>query len=305
MCYNRERSKLLTNDQRVIYMKRSSLIFISAAALILSVIFICSINAAPEYYIKVNRTTNCVTVYDSTDTAVKSMICSVGNSAKGNSTPTGTFNTSEKYRWRDLFSNEYGQYATRITGHILFHSVPYYSEDPSDLNTANYNSLGTQDSLGCVRLTVGDAKWIYDNCPIGTTVTIFDGTEADDPLGRPAAIKLGSAAPYPTWDPTDPDENNPWKDKGVNITVGKYVRSIYQNSYQTADELKKYLRTGVKAYDTAGNEMDFTLETNIDPNVCGVYHVTYSATDILGRTGSKNTIFIVLPAKLVSDAPLK
>lgn len=40
--------------------------------------------------------------------------------------------------------------------------------------------------MGCVRLTVEDAKWIAENCPEGTTVEIYDG-EDPGPLGKPEA----------------------------------------------------------------------------------------------------------------------
>ncbi|MCD8089987.1 MAG: L,D-transpeptidase [Clostridiales bacterium] len=275
------------------------LAFLTALILLLNVRLLY---ADSDYYIKVNRVTNCVTVYSADDTPVKAMICSVG--ANG-ATPTGTYSTSEKYRWRALFGNEYGQYCTRITGHILFHSAPYFSQNENDLNTENYNMLGEADSLGCIRLTAADAKWIYDNCPVGVSVTIFDGSEADDPLGKPTAIKLGSNAPYPTWDPTDPSEDNPYNGLGVKITSEKYVRAVYQNSYQTADELREYLKYGVKAFDTAGNEIDFSPETEADPSVSGVYNVTYTAEDALGRSGSLKTVFIVLPSELILNASLQ
>ncbi|MCD8238218.1 MAG: L,D-transpeptidase [Clostridiales bacterium] len=259
--------------------------------------------AEGEYTLKVNRVTNCVTAYDSSGTAVKAMVCSVGKAESP--TPTGTYSTSQKLRWHALFGNEYGQYCTRINGHILFHSVPYFSQNENDLNTANYNCLGTADSMGCIRLNVSDAKWIYDNCPIGTTVTIFDGTEADDPLGKPEAIKLGANAPYPTWDPADPNENNPYNSLGTRVKSQKNVRSIYQTDSITREELIEYLCYGVNAYDTANNEIDFTVETEADPSKAGVYTVTYKATDALGRYSQTQTLFIVLPSELILNVSLK
>jgi lipoprotein-anchoring transpeptidase ErfK/SrfK len=67
-----------------------------------------------------------------------------------------------------LCGNVYGQYACRITGSILFHSVPYEKQDKSTLEWWEYDKLGETASLGCIRLTVEDAKWIYDNCAKGT-----------------------------------------------------------------------------------------------------------------------------------------
>lgn len=163
------------------------------------------------YYIKVNRRQNCITVYTSDENGeytipYKAMICSTG---LYNATPRGTFHLSTKYLWRELYGKVYGQYATRITGGVLFHSVPYYKKSKSALCTEKYNKLGQQASMGCVRLTVEDAKWIADNCPSGTTVEIY---EDDDPgpLGKPEVAHIDTDSPNKGWDPTDPDVANPW-----------------------------------------------------------------------------------------------
>ena len=165
------------------------------------------------YYIKINRKQNCITVYTLDDEGeysvpYKAMICSTG---LYNATPRGVYQISTKYLWRDLYGGVYGQYATRIHGGILFHSVPYSRKSKNALCTDKYNKLGQQASMGCVRLTVEDAKWISEQCPEGTTVEIYD---ADDPgpLGKPEAIKIDADSPIKGWDPTDPDVKNPWRD---------------------------------------------------------------------------------------------
>ena len=165
------------------------------------------------YYVRINRRQNCITVYtldEDGDYTVpcRAMICSTG---LYNATPRGTFHISTKYRWRQLYGGVYGQYATRIHGGVLFHSVPYYRKDGSTLCTDKYNKLGQQASMGCVRLTVEDAKWIAENCPMGTTVEIYDD-EDPGPLGKPDALKLDADSPNRGWDPTDPDEDNPWRE---------------------------------------------------------------------------------------------
>ncbi len=71
----------------------------------------------------------------------------------------------------------YGQYCSRITGGVLFHSVFYSTTNPGTLAYNSYNRLGTTASHGCVRLNVADAKWIYDNCPSGTLVNIYDSNK--------------------------------------------------------------------------------------------------------------------------------
>lgn len=163
------------------------------------------------YYIKINRSQNCITVYTMDENGAytvpcRAMICSTG---LYNATPKGIYHTSDKYLWRELHGKVYGQYATRIHRGILFHSVPYYKKAKNTLCTDKYNKLGQQASMGCVRLTVEDAKWIMENCPSGTTVEVY---EDDDPgpLGKPKAAHIDPESPNKGWDPTDPDEDNPW-----------------------------------------------------------------------------------------------
>jgi hypothetical protein len=128
----------------------------------------------------------------------------------GTSTPKriGSWQTPEKYRWKWLFGNVYGQYATRIKDTCLFHSVPYFTKKASDLEYLEYNKLGTACSMGCVRLRVIDVKWIYDNGPVGTTVVIKDDASDTIPVQWLEPIDVNS--PNRGWDPTDPDPNNPW-----------------------------------------------------------------------------------------------
>lgn len=163
------------------------------------------------FKIRVNRRTNTVTVYkqDSSGAytdAIMVMLCSVGTS-----TPRGTYKISAKYEWRPLFGNVYGQYSVRIIGNILFHSVPYTAQSKDSLKYEEYNKLGTTASMGCVRLCCADAFWIYTNCAPGTVVEIYDD-EDPGPLGKPELIPIDPQSPDRGWDPTDPDETNPWKE---------------------------------------------------------------------------------------------
>ena len=169
------------------------------------------VNTKP-YYIEVIRNHNVVVVYgldnnNNYTKVVKVFTVSVG---KNGNTPTGTFSTTKGNRWGSLFGGVYGQYSTRITGHILFHSVPYYKMDPSTLEWEEYNKLGTAASAGCIRMRVIDVKWIYDNCPVGTKVKIYDGSLPKG-VSKPSYSKIDGSSPNRGWDPTDPLSNNPWK----------------------------------------------------------------------------------------------
>ena len=143
-----------------------------------------------SYYIKVNCTAQTVTIYTCDKNGeynipIKSMICSTGIA-----TPNGgVYKTTDKYEWRYLVGNVYGQYATRITGSILFHSVPYLKKDKASLEYWEYDKLGEPASKGCVRLTVEDAKWIYDYCESGTQVEFYNDVNPG-PLGKPEQMKI-------------------------------------------------------------------------------------------------------------------
>lgn len=243
------------------------------------------------YYIKVNKQQNCVTVYGKDEKGyytvpLRAMVCSVGAD-----TPLGIFNTPEKYRWKLLMGDVWGQYSTRIVKGILFHSVWYYKMDATTLSATQYNKLGTTASHGCVRLTVEDAKWIYDNCPLGTTVEIYNGKDPG-PLGKPEAIKLLTGT---GWDPTDPDVKNPYLKK-VPVLKAADSKSIEWGS-------KIDLRDGVKALSSTGFDITKSIKTSgkVDSYKAGSYKVTYTVSDTLGRKASKTVIYTVKQCK---EAPV-
>lgn len=240
------------------------------------------------YYIKVNRLANCVTIYKQDENGaytvpVKAMVCSVGKNI--NNTPTGVFKTSDKYTWRYLYGDQYGQYTTRITGHILFHSVPYTSQSKNTLKTDYYNNLGVGDSMGCIRLTCSDAKWIYDNCAKGTTVEIYDHYDPG-PLGKPTAMKIDVNSPYAKWDPTDPDANNPWKTAKPTIS-GVVDFTITQG--ETIDYL-----ANVSAVDAFGVALNVSTDGTVDIETVGQYTIHYIATDARGNTTTKTAVITVV-----------
>ena len=167
-------------------------------------------DASKKYLVRVYIGSQSVCVYALNDAGtaydklVRTMICSTGT---GNATPRGTFKLQGKYRWHSLMGGVYGQYCSRITGSILFHSVPYNeNKNPASMNEVSYSKLGRKASHGCIRLLCQDAYWIYSNVASGSTIEI---TTASGPRGSKPS--LASGAQYRGWDPTDPAANNPYK----------------------------------------------------------------------------------------------
>ena len=134
-----------------------------------------------KYLIRVNKSTNVVTIYAKDSSGkhtvpVKAMTCSTGQS-----TPTGVFMMGYQARWNGLEGNTWGQYESHITGNYLFHTVPSAWKGEDGVYTSYYNNLGTTCSAGCVRLTAGDAYWMYTHCDAYNTVIEIDyyGSGAD------------------------------------------------------------------------------------------------------------------------------
>lgn len=232
------------------------------------------------YAIKVNRTANCVTVYTYDEKGkytvpVRAMVCSTG---LNNATITGDYTIGIKTEWLFLVGDVFGRYISGISGDYLFHSVPYYTLNEQDLEVEEFNKLGEQASQGCVRLAVSDAKWIYDNCPTGTAVNIYDDVETAGPLGKPDTIKITDFTNK--WDPTDSNKKCPYA-KATPIISGANDCTI-----KTGGNF--YALAGVTAVDTCGNDISSEIKVvgNVVTTRKGKYKVTYSVTDVLKRTSS-------------------
>ena len=200
--------------------------------------------AADTYKIRVNKQCCVVNVYKYDEESAKYKIHKAFICSPGYATPVGTHHLGEKMRWHTLDGPTYGQYCSRITGSILFHSVWYYQPEKDTQSYVQYNRLGTLASHGCVRLTVADAKWIYDNVPSGTEVKVYNSSNPG-PLGKPAAIKVNGSQ---GWDPTDPDPENPYLKKNPKISgVKRIVYIDYGDKYD--EEIARLQVIGIDDYE--------------------------------------------------------
>ena len=125
--------------------------------------------AAKPLKIEVSLEDQRVLVLDAKDRVVQDYVCSSGKA--GDDTPTGTFTVSD--RGKSFYNPDVGEgayYWTRFYGTFLFHSLPF--DENQKMEPEEAAKLGTPASHGCIRLEVDNAKWIYDNIPDGTKVTI-------------------------------------------------------------------------------------------------------------------------------------
>lgn len=95
------------------------------------------------------------------------------------------------------------QYWTQINPSIAFHSFLYSSN--RSINMGSVNALGRPASHGCIRLTIQDAKWIYDHIGKGTDVWIHEDAAKDPELkyaNRPGSFSKNAGMHVSTPEPT-------------------------------------------------------------------------------------------------------
>jgi hypothetical protein len=106
-------------------------------------------------------------------TLTKTFVCSTGLDEGGYNTPEGIYRIGS--RGGSFFSPKYGQGAynwVRFNKGYLFHSIPFDKNE--NIIAEEADKLGKKASHGCIRLSLDDARWFYNNIPQGTVVVIQD-----------------------------------------------------------------------------------------------------------------------------------
>ena len=235
------------------------------------------------YSIIVNEYNCVVTVYayniqsENYNIPVRTMVCSTGD---GGSTPNIEQRIGDKADWVYLSDGNYYRYATYIGEDLMFQSSPYTKEDAASLNAEEYNKIGTPATAKNIRLSLADAKWIYDNCQNGTLVKIVNSDNKDYyfPLGVPVSMKLSENSKSLKWDPTDSSKDNPYTKLSPVISGADDIVIEMETGFD--------LYEGVTAVDTCGNDISgrIKIDGNFDRNTEGRYVISYYVTDDLGRT---------------------
>jgi lipoprotein-anchoring transpeptidase ErfK/SrfK len=120
-----------------------------------------------SYFIWIDTTHQRVNVFKGSNrkwNLVKSVVCSSGKA----STPTvkGNFTVGRKGAYFIADGGARCKYYTQIKGNYLFHSVLYDNKGKHIID----NTLGVPVSHGCVRLSLENAKFIYNSIPTKTAI---------------------------------------------------------------------------------------------------------------------------------------
>ncbi len=104
---------------------------------------------------------------------VRTLVASTG--LPSSPTPNGTFRIENRGEW--FYSPKYkqgGMYWVSFLnrGEYLFHSVP--TDENRRVIPEEAALLGRKASHGCIRLSVGDARWFYENIPAKASIIIHD-----------------------------------------------------------------------------------------------------------------------------------
>lgn len=247
------------------------------------------------YLISINKQMNTITIYGKNEEGeykvpVKAFICSTGWA-----TPLGDFTIQIQYRWKELMNDCWGQYSSRVTWDgIIIHSVWYYGGPYADRqNSYKFNALGTTNSNGCINLAVQDCKWIYDNCPVGSPIHIYNSSNPG-PLGKPEMLKVPYSIGY---DPTDRwSPNNPYNGKKPVINGVKNHKVGYGEKYTVMDGVTALNTTGYDATKLVTADIRFNGRKvkKVDTKKPGIYNVKYKITDQIGRKAEKSAVITVV-----------
>lgn len=131
-----------------------------------------------KYIIDVNLTKQIVNIYNNGNIVKKNIVCSTGALGNANTeTPSGIFKVKKKLFYPNglqLNSNdgtkETVMYPIQFFSNYLIHSVPineiqHNNKVEQEENKEEKSKLGKPVSHGCVRVSIDDAKWIYNNMP--------------------------------------------------------------------------------------------------------------------------------------------
>lgn len=227
-----------------------------------------------SYCIRVNKAKNFITIYKVTASGelldpVKTFVCSVNSNVE-----EGTTEISEKYIWRKIADDVYGEYTSRAGVNVYIHSAPFRTESTNSIIQAAYNNLGKTASIGSIYLQIDDAKWIYENCGKSTKVIVYS-----DPDEEPA-IALAEVTPLSEVEGVDTSGIG-YAEK-VSPAQVWFLRGVQDFDISIGETID--LWDGIFAADTNNNDITsyVYLTGSYDNTTPGRYIVTYNLVDEYG-----------------------
>lgn len=135
------------------------------------------------YYLYVEKGSFTLTIYEKDENGEYTKVYKTYRIAHGgNKTPAGIYTLGGdevRERWHDFPDGGTVQYATRYEGRLYIHSPLYATSDPTQMWPKYYNGdhgIGLESTGGCLRMVTEASKFIYENCPEGTTLEIVNGS---------------------------------------------------------------------------------------------------------------------------------
>lgn len=250
-----------------------------------------------DYLIKVNVAANCITIYEKGtsgeyDTAVKSFSCSLDETTLKSDE---VFMVTAHKDWKQMKDGTFSKYVVELSNGISICSSPYTAKSNDTLDMGKFNGIGFEKAIENIWLCSTDAKWIFENCVNGSNVIFYSDSNTSGPLGKPDTIKLNENSKFTNWDPTDDDENNPWKNSSARI---EGVKDIEINAGEDIDLFKT-----VKGYDICGNDVtkNIIIMGSYDLNKEGNYTITYYLNDATGSQVNKSANINVKKGKNIQN----
>ncbi|MCQ2529973.1 MAG: L,D-transpeptidase [Lachnospiraceae bacterium] len=260
-----------------------------------------TVGDSTDYSLYVNTALNATTLYkvDGDEyTPLRVMACSTGR-RDGHETPEGTFYLGEwiigpDCEWCYMADGTEGLYAYRIidgiNNDIMFHSVPFLETDHGTIEYEEYNKLGDYASMGCIRMSIADVRYLGQLCAGGTEVYIYYDENEVLPMEKPTPLFIPPTVEEVCgWDPTDPVSDNPWHTYTFTMEVPNSIEIEKDSEY--SEEL---VLSQAGATDCYGNDVSeyIACSGSVDTSAKGKYPVTVTL-DLGQYHGTKDVVVIV------------
>ena len=128
-----------------------------------------------KYLILVNQKKHMVYVFEGEKhnwTKIRQFPCVVG--AQGSPTEVGLFKIFFKRTFFDTQHDERCWWFSMFNKDQGFHSILYNTDNKYQPGSVADGRMSVSVSGGCVRVPTADAKWIWDNCEVGTRVKVYN-----------------------------------------------------------------------------------------------------------------------------------